>query len=182
MTNKIDEFRLNASGRPYELTVHDSSGQTPYGFAVTQLGQVIVSEAFGGADNASKVSSYQLGSVSGLATVSASVPDEAGAACWVALASSDHFAYVANTKSGSISAYTVDRGGSIALVGNGRAADTGEGSKPADLAVSKNDRFLYVRDGGTASIGVMQIASNGSLTVLPDVTGLPASAAGLAAR
>ncbi len=183
MTNKVDEFRMTSSGRPGALIVHASNGQTPFGFSITQRGQVIVSEAVGGADDASTVSSYQLGRTSGLVTVSASVPNTEGAACWVALAKSDRFAYVSNTKSGSISAYSVANDGKLALIGtDGRAADTGAGSGPLDMAVSRNDGFLYVLEGGTASLGVMRIEGNGSLTVLADVPGLPATSAGLAAQ
>jgi 6-phosphogluconolactonase len=184
MTNKVDEFRVDPhTGTPGELMVHDSSGQTPFGFAITQRGQVIVSEAFGGADDASAVSSYQLGGSTGLAALSASVPTTESAACWVVLATNDRFAYVSNTKSGSISAYSVTADGRVELVGiDGRAADTGAGSKPLDMAVSRNDRFLYVLEGGTASLGVVRIETDGSLSVLPDVTGLPATSAGLAAQ
>lgn len=184
MTNKVDEFRVSPfTGRPGQLVAHDSSGQTPFGFAVTQRGQVVVSEAFGGADDASALSSYQLGRYAGLTGVSASVPDTESAACWVVLAKKDTLAYTSNTKSGSISAYRVDGSGALALIGDdGRAADTGAGSKPADMALSRNERFLYVLEGGTSSIGVIRVEADGSLVVLPDVTGLPASAAGLAAQ
>ena len=183
MTNNVVEFRMGANGSPSSAMIHASAGQTPFGFAVTQRGQVVVSEAFGGADDASAVSSYQLDRSSGLATVAASVPSTESAACWLVLAKNDRFAYVSNTKSGTISAYSIDNGGRIALIGaDGVAADTGTGSKPIDMAVSKNDRFLYVLEGGTASLGVIRVESNGSLTVLPDVTGLPATAVGLAAQ
>lgn len=184
MTNKVDEFRINPyTGRPGALTAHASNGQTPFGFAVTNRGQVIVSEAFGGAADASAVSSYQLGGAQGLASVTASVGDTESAACWIALAKNDRYAYTSNTGSGTISAYTVGLDGSLALVdADGRSADTGVGSKPVDMAVSKNDRFLYVLESGTASLGVLRIENDGSLTVLPDVAGLPASAVGLAAQ
>ncbi len=61
MTDLIDELRVDAStGLISKALIHKSSGATPFGFATTQRGQVIVSEAHGGADNASTVSSYQL--------------------------------------------------------------------------------------------------------------------------
>lgn len=183
MTNKVDEFRMTASGTPDAVMVHDSSGETPFGFAITGRGQVIASEAFGGADDASRVSSYQLGRTSGLVTVSPSVPSTEGAACWVVLARSDRFAYVSNTKSGSITSYAVSVDGTLTLVDpDGRAANTGDGSRPLDMAVSRNDGYLYVLEGGTSSLGVLRIERNGALTVLADVTGLPAGAVGLAAQ
>jgi 6-phosphogluconolactonase len=182
MTNKIVEFRIDASGTPASMTVHESVGRTPFGFAMTQRGQVIVSEAFGGDADASKVSSYQLGRQAGLTNISASVPTTESAACWVALAKRDSFAYVSNTASGSISAYTVGADGKVALVGvDGRAADTGAGSKPIEMATSRDDGFLYVVEGGTSTIGVIRIERNGTLTVLPDVAGIAKTTVGIAA-
>ncbi len=179
-TNKVDELRINLyTGRPQSFTAHDSNGQTPFGFAVNDRGQVIVSEAFGGAPGASTVSSYQLGGFKGLTTVSAAIPDTEGAACWVAL--SGDRAFVTNTASGSVSTYDVAEDGALTLTA-ARAADTGEGSKPTDMAFSKNGKYLYVLESGTHTLGISKIESDGSLTVLPDVTGLPAAAAGLAAQ
>ncbi len=182
-TNKISEFRVDTrTGRPGDAIVHDSSGQTPFGFAVTARGQIVVSEAFGGAADASKVSSYQLGSSSGLSTISASVPNTESAACWVVLAKNDRFAYVSNTASGSISAYTVAASGELTLVGDGRAFDTGEGSRPTDMAVTSNSRYLYTLDSGTGALSIARIETNGRLSDLGTVTGLPATAVGLAAK
>lgn len=183
MTNRVDEFRIGADGTPSSVTAHDSNGQTPFGFAINNRGQVIVSEAFGGADDASAVTSYQLGRRSGLTTVSPSVADHEGAACWVTLAHDGRFAFVSNTKSGSISRYDVATDGTLTLAdSDGRSADTGMGSKPADMATSRDERFLYVLETGTSSLGVFALAPNGSLSALPAVSGLPAAAVGLVAR
>jgi 6-phosphogluconolactonase (cycloisomerase 2 family) len=188
-TNKIAEFRVDPqTGLLNAGTFHDSKGQTPFGFAVTRRAQLVVSEAFGGAADASAMSSYQLGASAGLTSVSASVKDTESAACWVVLAQEDRFAYTSNTGSGTISAYTVSTEGRLALVGvDGRNAFTGDGSRPLDMAVSRGDRFLYVLEGGTAAtgaptaIGVLRIEQTGTLTVLPDVAGLPATSVGLVA-
>ena len=182
-TNKVDEFRVDLrTGIAGEAVVHDSSGQTPFGFAVTARGQAIVSEAFGGVDGASAVSSYQLGATSGLATVSGSVADHAGAACWVALARSDRFAYVTNTKSGTLSGYTVSASGALALVGSGTAVDLGAGTGPTDLATSRSDRFLYALENGKGRIATLAIQDDGTLVKVAEVTGLPAAVSGLVAQ
>ncbi len=178
-TNKVDELRLNPyTGRPASFTAHDSSGQTPFGFAINGRGQVIVSEAFGGAAGASKVSSYQLGGISGLTVKSASIPDTEGAACWVVLGGDR--AFVSNTASGSISTYSVAYDGTLALTA-ARAADTGTGSKPTDMALTRDGRYLYVLESGTHTLGITRVGSGGSLTVQSDAAGLPMAAAGLAA-
>ena len=181
-TNVIDEYRVDGAGRASAPVVHASTGTTPFGFAITQRGQAIVSEAFGGAADAGAVSSYQLGFSAGLAPVSGSVANAESAPCWVVLAKNDRYAYVSNTASGSVSAYRVALDGAVSLIGaDGRAADTGEGSKPIDMALTRNDRHLYVLDSGTAQLSGFSVANDGTLTPAGTTNGLPATAVGLAA-
>ena len=51
-----------------------------------------------------------------------------------------------------------------------------------DAAISESSRFLYVRNGALAKIDAFRIEGDGSLTWIGAVAGLPATAAGLAAR
>jgi 6-phosphogluconolactonase (cycloisomerase 2 family) len=159
-----------------------SIGMTPFGFAFTRRSQLIVSEAFGGADGASAVSSYQLGS-SGLVDVSASVKDHQGAACWIVLARNDSLAFTSNTGSGSISAYRVGESGRLSLVAaDGRSGVTGDGTKPTDMATSDDDRFLYAVDSAAAKLSIFGIHGDGALVNVADVPGLPPTITGLAAE
>ena len=52
---------------------------------------------------------------------------------------------------------------------------------PIDAALSTNSHFLYTNDSGGHDISAFQVASDGHLSPLPAITGLPASAVGLAA-
>lgn len=179
MTNKVDEFRVDTStGRLTSLDIHDSAGMTPFGFAIDDRGRVLVSEAQGGAAGASTLSSYQLAGTRGLATVSARIASGEGAACWVVLGGSR--AFVSNTLSGSISTYRIAYDGTVTLE-DARAAVTGEGSKPTDMALDRRARHLYAVESGTQTLGIARVRDDGSLEVLADVPGLPASAAGVAA-
>ena len=114
-TNKIVEYRVGSDALASAPLVHDSSGTTPFGFAITRTGAAIVSEAFGGAPAAGAVSSYQLSGLSGLAPISASVGSSESAPCWVVLSSNDRVAFVSNTASGSISSYEVGRDGTVSV-------------------------------------------------------------------
>ena len=114
--------------------------------------------------------------------VSGSVANAESAPCWVVLAKNDRYAYVSNTASDSVSAYRVALDGAVSLIGaDGRAADTGEGSKPIDMALTRNDRHLYVLDSGTAQLSGFSVANDGTLTPAGTTNGLPATAVGLAA-
>ncbi len=80
-----------------------------------------------------------------------------------------------------VSSYAVSDGGSLALL-DAAAASRGNGSAPTDMALSNNSRFLYVRNGGNGTISGFRVQPDGSLTPVASATGLPAGAAGLAAR
>lgn len=50
------------------------------------------------------------------------------------------------------------------------------------MARSANGNYFYVVESGTHTLGIVKIESKGRLSAEPDVTGLPASKAGVAAR
>jgi 6-phosphogluconolactonase (cycloisomerase 2 family) len=182
-TNKIVTFQIGRHGLPGEGRAQDSNGPTPFGFAFGKRDQLFVSEAFGGAENASATSSYDIDRHGILTTIAASVATNQTAACWVAVTPNGRFAYVTNTGSGSISGYAIDFDGTIELLdANGRTADTGDGSAPIDVAFTDSGRFLYSLNSGTNTIGAFRVHPDGSLTRLPFTGGLPSGANGLAAR
>jgi 6-phosphogluconolactonase len=179
-TNRIDTFRIGGDGRPGQLRSQPSAGQTPFGFAFDRRGNLIVSEAFGGAPNASALSSYGVAPDGTIAPISPVVPTGQTAACWVVVTKNGRFAYTTNTGSGNISSYTVDRDGSIALQ-ESVAADTGSGSAPTDLALDSG-RHLFVLNSGSGTVGAYRVRGDGRLLPVDVVGGLPAGSTGLAAR
>ena len=50
------------------------------------------------------------------------------------------------------------------------------------MAVTTNSRYLYTLDSGTGALSIARIETNGRLSDLGTVTGLPATAVGLAAK
>jgi 6-phosphogluconolactonase len=182
-TNNIVTFEVDRDGRPGDAQVHDSSGMTPFGFAIGKRDRLFVSEAFGGAPDASALSSYDIDRDGALATISPSVPTTETAACWVVVTPNGRYAYVTNTGSGSISGYAIDFDGTVELLdADGRTGVTGDGSTPIDMAITDQGRFLYSLNPGNGTIGVFRVLHDGSLRARPFATGLPASANGLATR
>ena len=101
----------------------------------------------------------------------------------MAVLNNGRFAYAANTGSGTITAYRVSGRGELTRVApNGESAVFGAGTAPADLALTESNRFLYVRNGGSRTIGATRVNSDGSLTVITGIGGLPAGTVGLVAR
>jgi 6-phosphogluconolactonase len=178
-TNIIDVFPINNSGLPAARVPTASSGSTPFGFSFGLRDQLFVSEAFGGAPEASAVSSYTANADGTLTLVSGSVATTETAACWVVVTRNGRFAYTTNTGSASISGYGISHNGRLTLLNaDGRTAATGGG--PIDLALSSDD-VLYSLDSGDHKIGAFRVEADGSLTPLGSVAAPPA-ANGLAAR
>jgi 6-phosphogluconolactonase len=180
-TNLIDTYTIGRDGRANGPVSHASAGQTPFGFAFDRRGELVVSDAFGGAPNAGALSSYEVSRDGSLGTISGPVADNQSAPCWVVTTGDGHFAYTSNTGSGTISSYAIGHHGDLALLA-ADAASTGSGSAPIDLALSRNSRFLYALGSGTHAINGFRIQSDGSLTPLSGGPGgLPAGATGLLA-
>ncbi len=96
-TNKIVTFQVNRNGLAGPAQVHNSNGPTPFGFAFGHRNQLFVSEAFGGAADASATSSYEVNAAGALATIIASIGTHQTANCWVVVTPNGRFAYVTNT-------------------------------------------------------------------------------------
>jgi 6-phosphogluconolactonase (cycloisomerase 2 family) len=171
LSNRLETLPLDAAGRPGEPVVTTSSGAVPFGFAITQKGTIVVSEA-----GASSVSSYRLGADGALGAISASLPVGQGAACWVAVSPSGRLAYTGNA-SGSISGYAIGADGALtALDADGLTASL---PSPRDLAFDAGGRFLVAVSPGSATTGgrvtTFRVATDGSLTVAstaPALSGL----------
>ena len=179
-TNKITTYLIGRGGTPGAPIVNASAGRTPFGFTFDQRGVLIVSEAFGGAANASAASSYLLNADGTLDVVSASVPTTETAACWFVVTKNGRFAYTTNTGSASVSGYEVKDGALRLLNADGKTGNTDP--IPLDAALSVNSRYLYVQTG-TGFINAFRVdEATGSLSLVPGVAGLPASTVGLAAH
>ena len=177
-TNQIDVFRVGKKGLAEAPTTVASSGMTPFGFDFDSRGNLIVSDAFGGAAGASELSSYNVSDVGVLSVVTPHAADGQTAACWVVVTKDGRFAYTTTTGSANVSSYTVGKDGSISLL-NGNAGGTG--AAPIDVALAAGSRFLYTLDAGAHGISAFGVGKDGSLGAIGGPSGLPAGAVGLAA-
>lgn len=185
-TNVIDTFVVLPDGSSSNGQALPSAGETPFGFAFTSTGHLVVSEAFGGAAGAGAMSSYSLSGTGaaerGLVTISPTVADRQAAPCWVVITSDNRFAYTSNTASGNISTYTVASSGALALVGDGANTSTGADSKPIDMALDRSTKHLYVLNAGSKNIMAFDVGGDGGLKPIGAAINLPGTPAGLVAR
>ncbi len=179
-TNRLTTYTVMDDGSLSMPQANASVGMTPFGFAFDRRGHLLVSEAFGGAANASAITSYRFqdGAPRTPVTISPSVGTQQTAACWVAITPNGRYAYTTNTASGSISLYRIEADGRISLAQSVAAMTAGSG--PIDASVSMRGRSLYVLRAGTKALAAYRIASDGSLMGTGAVD-VPMGSAGMAA-
>jgi 6-phosphogluconolactonase len=176
-TNLIDTYEVNKKGITGPPVTHPSSGMTPFGFAFDQRDHLIVSEAFGGAPNASAMSSYLVDG-DAFELISPSVGTTQTAACWVVISKDGNYAYDTNTGSDSISSFQIGSDGSLTLL-DPQAGLTGDA--PIDMALTHDGTILFALAGAGGLVSAFQVESDGSLVHLVDVS-VPAGSVGLAAQ
>lgn len=166
-TNAITRMRLNPAARPIMRRTFASPGATPFGFALGRRGQVIVSEAQGGAPMASTVTSYVQESDGGLREVTTSLGAGQGAACWIVNTPDGRIAYASNTADDTVSSFAIGFDGTLTVL-DPVAATVGDA--PTDMAVTPDGRFFYVLNASDGTVGDYTIGSDGSLTGIPGST------------
>jgi 6-phosphogluconolactonase (cycloisomerase 2 family) len=162
-TNRLDLFPLDDDGRIGKPHTAASNGATPFGLDVAHRGLLVVSEA-----GPNAVSSYRLHDEA-LRLEDGSVATNGKATCWVRLSPDDRFAFTANAASSSITAFEVDRNGTLGQTAIGTLP---AGSGPLDLDVTRDNRFVYAVEAGAQGIGAFAIGGDGRLTPLPGATGV----------
>ena len=173
-TNQLDLYAVDANGVATGPTTTASAGGTPFGFSFGLRNELFVSEAAGSA------SSYELDATDGLSLVSGAVLTHQGAPCWAVVTNDGRIGFTGNG-AGSVSAFAIAPDGAINLVdANGGTALIGAGIN--DIALSHNSRYLYVlQTGGAQAIHAFRVQTDGHLTALGPIAGLPTGTRGLAA-
>jgi 6-phosphogluconolactonase len=180
-TNSLVTYAVGHDGLPGSPIVTPSEGMTPFGFSFGHHDRLFVSEAFGGAPQASAVSSYDVSDDGMLHPITSSLPTHQTAACWLVVTRNGRYAYTTNTGSDSVTGLALAPSGAASLLdADGFTAQAG--GTPIDAALSRNGRFLYVLNGGDGSLSAYRVSADGSLTPLPGVNGLPSGTNGLAAE
>jgi 6-phosphogluconolactonase len=178
--NAIALYPVDDGGRLGEPQLHASSGPTPYGFAFTRGGTIVVTEAFGAEVGRAAASSYVVRGES-IKPVSRSVGNGRSEICWAVITDDGRFAFTTNFADGAVSRYAIADDGTLALedATAGIAVDGQTGLRDEDL--SSDGRFLYAVDADGRRVFGWAVDANGSLSPVGSWDGLPATVAGLAA-
>jgi 6-phosphogluconolactonase (cycloisomerase 2 family) len=125
--------------------VTPSAGPTPYGFAFTSGGALVVTEAFRAGKGEAAASSYIVRD-GGVRSVTPSVGNGRSEICWAVVTGDDRFAFTTNFADGAVSRYAIGMDGALTLedATAGLTEDGRPGLRDEDL--SRDGRFLYAVD------------------------------------
>jgi 6-phosphogluconolactonase len=179
--DKIHAYAVDADGKVMDGATHQSSGATPYGFAVRSDGVLVVTEAAAAQVGKASASSYKLGESTQLAPVSGAVGSTRSEVCWAVISKDGQTVFVTNFGDGTISTYAIDADGAIALR-EAVAATTVDGTPGIrDEALSSDGEYLYALHADTGRVFGWKVGAHGELSAIGSANGLPQTAAGLAA-
>jgi 6-phosphogluconolactonase (cycloisomerase 2 family) len=179
-TDSIVVYEVTAEGTFGTSSEVASEGPTPYGFAFTSGGTLVVTEAFGAEEGAAAASSYALVEGS-LVARSSSVGNGRSEICWAVITPDDRFAFTTNFADGAVSRFAIGSDGSLSLedATAGISEDGMPGLRDEDL--SSDGRFLYAIDADGGRIWGWSVDAEGALEPVGTWDELPETVAGLAA-
>jgi 6-phosphogluconolactonase len=180
-TDSIVTYQVTSDGSFGASSEIASEGPTPYGFAFTSGGTLVVTEAFGAERGAAAASSYALEDGS-LVVRTSSVGNGRSEICWAVITPDDRFAFTTNFADGAVSRYAIASDGSLSLedATAGISVDGMPGLRDEDI--TSDGRFLYAIDADGGRIYGWSVDAEGSLEPVGSWDELPATVAGLAAR
>jgi 6-phosphogluconolactonase len=179
-TDSIETYMVVDDGTFGASQAIASQGPTPYGFAFTSGGALVVTEAFRAEKGAAAASSYAIVDGS-LVPRTSSVGNGRSEICWAVVTPDDRFAFTTNFADGAVSRWAIAADGSLSLedATAGIAIDGMTGLRDEDL--SSDGRYLYAIDADDGHIYGWSVDAEGSLEPVGSWEGLPATVAGLAA-
>jgi 6-phosphogluconolactonase len=179
-TDSIVAYEVTSEGTFGASSEVASEGPTPYGFAFTSGGTLVVTEAFGAQKGAAAASSYALVEGS-LVARSSSVGNGRSEICWAVITPDDRFAFTTNFADGAVSRFAIGSDGSLSL--EDATAGISEEGMPGlrDEDITIDGRFLYAIDADGGRIWGWSVDAEGALEPVGTWDDLPTTVAGLAA-
>jgi 6-phosphogluconolactonase len=179
-TDSIVTYEVAADGTFGASHSIESQGPTPYGFAFTSGGALVVAEAFRAEKGAAAASSYAIVDGS-LEPRTPSVGNGRSEICWAVITPDDRFAFTTNFADGAVSRFAIAADGSLSLE-DAMAGIAVEGMPGLrDEYLSSDGHFLYAIDADGRRIYGWSVDAEGSLEPIGSWEGVPATVAGLAA-
>ncbi len=179
-TDSLSVFPVGSDGLLGDPVKSPSAGPTPYGFAFSANGALVVTEAFGAQKGKAAATSYRLTGTGDAEAVSPSVGNGRSEICWAVVTKDGRYAFTTNFADGAVSSWAIGDDGRLTLADAvaGSAVDGQPGLRDEDL--SRDGRFLYAIDADSGRVFGWSVES-GRLSPIGSWDGIPATVAGLAA-
>jgi len=178
--NALVMFPVLPSGHLGDPVATPSSGPTPYGFAATNDGVLVVTEAFGAQTGKAAASSYRI-SDGALRAETRSAGNGRSEICWAVVTPDGRRAFTTNFADGAVSLWDVAPDAGLTLR-DAKAGLTEDGRRGLrDEALTAEGSFLYAVDADSHEIVGWSVDPDGRLGSIGSWGELPATAAGLAA-
>lgn len=178
--DKLSAFAVGMDGMLGAPRTIDSLGATPYGFAISPTGTLVVTEAFRAEKGAAAASSYRVDGDT-ITPGTASVGNGRSEICWAVISNDGRFAFTTNFADGAVSRYAIGKEGDLSLedATAGITQDGRAGLRDEDL--SDDGRFLYAIDADQGQIVAWSVGAKGDLSMVGSWEDVPTTVAGLAA-
>ncbi|HEU4356124.1 MAG TPA: beta-propeller fold lactonase family protein, partial [Actinomycetota bacterium] len=178
--DRISAFPVAMDGTLGEPRTIDSLGATPYGFAISPDGTLVVTEAYRAEKGAAAASSYRVAG-DAVTPVTKSVGNGRSEICWAVITDDGKYAFTTNFADGAVSQYAIGMDGALTL--EDATAGITEDGRPGlrDEDLTDDGRFLYAIDAGQGQIAGWAVDGRGSLTKIGSWDGVPTTVAGLVA-
>ncbi|WP_225859467.1 lactonase family protein [Streptomyces albicerus] len=170
--NTIEVFPMRRDGRPaHKPVINDSAGGVPFAITFDRSGRMLVAEA-----EESTVSTYKVRRDGTLKVAQKPLANGQNTLCWLERAGD--FFYGGNTGNSTVTGYRTDQRGRLALTNEvGIATPPSAMSQGViDLAVTEDEKFVYVQNAVSGTVDGFRVGRNGSLTKVTTATGLPSFA------
>jgi 6-phosphogluconolactonase (cycloisomerase 2 family) len=171
-SNTVEVFPMKRNGLPAVAApvVNKSAGGVPFAISFDRSGKrMLVAEA-----EKSTVTTYQVRRDGRLKVLQRPLASGQEVLCWLERAGD--FFYGGNTGNSTVTGYRMDGHGKLSLTDKvGIATPPSSRSQGViDLAVSEDERFVYVQNATSGTVDGFRVETDGALTKVTTATGLPA--------
>ncbi|MEU0242834.1 beta-propeller fold lactonase family protein [Streptomyces sp. NPDC006235] len=170
--NTVEVFPLKRNGLPAvaEPVVNKSAGNVPFAISFDRSGsRMLIAEA-----EKSTVTTYKVKHNGTLRVLQKPLANGQEVLCWLERAG-DHF-YGGNTGNSTVTGYRMDKHGQLALTNEVGVATppSAKSQGVIDIAVTGDEKFVYVQNATSGTVDGFRVEKNGSLTKVTTAEGLPA--------
>ncbi|MFH0518587.1 lactonase family protein [Streptomyces sp. M41] len=170
--NSVDVFPLKRNGLPAVArpVVNKSAGGVPFAITFDGTGKrMLVAEA-----EKSTVTTYKVTRYGRLKVLQKPLASGQEVLCWLERAG--RYFYGGNTGNSTVTGYRMDKHGKLSLTNKVGIATppSGRSQGVIDLAVTEDEKFVYVQNATSGTVDGFRVESDGALTKVTTVEDLPA--------